>query len=410
VNNNFTQETVSKIDGSASRLQSLTKATQQGLPSEESEDWRYSDIDKLDLENIVPVASPPVMVDVPKVDFITDRAATIIVINGWIVDISIDQSWASKGLEISVSNESSLHLVVKQDYFQHLHHAFSPAVLGIKAPEGLHVDSPIVIINYLSDENAASFSNFEIVLAANSGLKIIEYQSSDSVGLSVPLVEASVGASANLDYLIIQDNDLGSNQIGRFHAIVESQATLNGGLACFGSTYARFFADVKLKGRGASGKFSSAYYGDADQIQDFRMYQHHMAKDTFSDLLFKGVLDDSAKSIYTGLIHIHPEGAGSNAYQTNKNIKLSDEAWAWSVPNLEIENNDVKCSHASTVSPVDLDQQFYLQSRGVPPELADKLIINGFFTDCISKFPIPQAHEKVKDLVKAKISKMVKNP
>ncbi len=103
------------------------------------------------------------------------------------------------------------------------------------------------------------------------------------------------------------------------------------------------------------------------------------------------------------MIHIHPDGAGSNAFQTNRNIKLSPDAWAWSVPNLEIENNDVRCSHASTVSPVDADQQFYLQARGVPPVAADRLIVAGFFDEVIERLPAADLRHEVRRLVAAKL-------
>jgi Fe-S cluster assembly protein SufD len=91
--------------------------------------------------------------------------------------------------------------------------------------------------------------------------------------------------------------------------------------------------------------------------------------------------------VYTGLIHIEKDARGARAFQTNRNLKLSSEAWADSVPNLDIENNDVKCSHASTVGPIDEEQRFYLESRGIPPEIADRLIVLGFFDEVIDKLP-----------------------
>ena len=99
---------------------------------------------------------------------------------------------------------------------------------------------------------------------------------------------------------------------------------------------------------------------------DFRTFQDHAAPDTTSELLFKGALAGHSRSVYTGLIRVRPDARGTEAFQTNRNLKLSEHAWAESVPNLEIENNDVKCSHASAVGPVDPEQRFYLESRGVP--------------------------------------------
>ena len=120
---------------------------------------------------------------------------------------------------------------------------------------------------------------------------------------------------------------------------------------------------------------------------DLRVTQTHAAPKTTSDLLFKGAVQDRARSVYTGLIHIEKDARGARAFQTNRNLKLSSEAWADSVPNLDIENNDVKCSHASTVGPIDEEQRFYLESRGIPPEIADRLIVLGFFDEVIDKLP-----------------------
>ena len=109
------------------------------------------------------------------------------------------------------------------------------------------------------------------------------------------------------------------------------------------------------------------YFGEADQMHDFRTIQVHEAPRTTSDLLFKGAVEGRARWVYTGLIQIGQEAKGANAFQTNRNLKLSDEAWAESVPNLDIKTNDVRCSHASAVGPIDDEQRFYLESRGVPP-------------------------------------------
>ncbi|MSX75013.1 MAG: hypothetical protein F2744_05065, partial [Actinobacteria bacterium] len=149
----------------------------------------------------------------------------------------------------------------------------------------------------------------------------------------------------------------------------------------------------------ASGNLSSAYFGDDHQMLDLRTFQEHQAADTTSKLLFKGAVADNSHSVYTGLIRIKPDARGSNAYQTNRNLKLSDTAWAESVPNLEIENNDVHCSHASTVGPVDEEQRFYVESRGVPSLVAERLIVAGFFDEVLDHFAVPALASAARDRV-----------
>jgi Fe-S cluster assembly protein SufD len=140
-------------------------------------------------------------------------------------------------------------------------------------------------------------------------------------------------------------------------------------------------------------------------MHDFRTKQEHIAPRTTSDLLFKGAVQDQAHSVYTGLIKIGHDAKGSIAFQTNRNLKLSDGAWAESVPNLEIDNNDVRCSHASAIGPIDSDQRFYLESRGVPPAVAERLIVLGFFDDVIGRLPVASVAERLRREVAGKLDR-----
>ncbi|MYJ34627.1 MAG: Fe-S cluster assembly protein SufD, partial [Acidimicrobiaceae bacterium] len=127
-----------------------------------------------------------------------------------------------------------------------------------------------------------------------------------------------------------------------------------------------------------------------------------------SNLLYKGAVGDSARSVYTGLIRVRPDARGTNAFQTNRNLKLSEDAWAESVPNLEIENNDVRCSHASAVGPVDPDQVFYLESRGVPTPVAERLIVAGFFDEVIDGLPVRAVEGAAREALALKLNQMLK--
>jgi Fe-S cluster assembly protein SufD len=110
--------------------------------------------------------------------------------------------------------------------------------------------------------------------------------------------------------------------------------------------------------------------------------------------------------VYTGLIKVSKDARGTNAFQTNRNVKLSDDAWAESVPNLEIETNDVRCSHASTVGPVDPEQRFYLESRGVPPTIADRLIVAGFFDEVVRQLPGEALVDEVSQRISEKLDRV----
>jgi Fe-S cluster assembly protein SufD len=187
---------------------------------------------------------------------------------------------------------------------------------------------------------------------------------------------------------------------------VESDATLTSVCAAFGGDYARQRTDCRLIGRGATGKLRAVYFGEAEQMLDFRTFQDHVAPDTTSNLLFKGAVAGHSRSVYTGMIKVRKEARGTNAFQTNRNIKLSDGAWAESVPNLEIENNDVRCSHASAVGPIDEDQRFYLESRGVPTPIAERLVVTGFFDEVLRHLPVIGVADTLRTLVAAKLDRL----
>jgi Fe-S cluster assembly protein SufD len=170
-----------------------------------------------------------------------------------------------------------------------------------------------------------------------------------------------------------------------------------------GGSYARVRTDSVLLGPGAESQLLSAYFGSGSQMHDLRTVQHHAAPQCRSDLLFKGVLANQARSTYSGLIRVEKGAKGTNAFQTNRNLVLSEGAQAYSVPNLEIEDNDVRCSHASAVGPVDESQLFYLESRGVPTHAAERLVALGFVDDVLERFPVPGLLAWLRDALVAKL-------
>jgi Fe-S cluster assembly protein SufD len=186
---------------------------------------------------------------------------------------------------------------------------------------------------------------------------------------------------------------------------VERDGDLVSQSVAFGGEYARVRTDSTLVGKGASSRLLAAYFGDGSQMHDFRTVQAHTGPKTVSDLLFKGAVANTSHSVYTGLIRIEKGAVGANAFQTNRNLVLDDGAHADSVPNLEIEESDVRCSHASAVGPIDEEQRFYLESRGVPPEVADRLITVGFLDEVLERTPVPSLLPWLRATLQAKLDR-----
>ncbi len=295
------------------------------------------------------------------------------------------------------------------DYFTVLNDAFAGCPILVDIPAGVTVDGVIAVRHYAAAPGAATFPRLVVRVGQHGSARVLDMQRSAGAALVVPVVELDVGQAARLGYVNLQQHDLRAWQIAAHTARVERDATLVAASVALGGGYARTRTDTRLAGRGASGDLLSVYFGSGDQILDFRTYQDHAAPDTTSNLLFKGAVGDSARSVYTGLIRVRPDARGTNAFQTNRNLKLSDDAWAESVPNLEIENNDVRCSHASAVGPVDPDQVFYLESRGVPTPVAERLIVAGFFDEVIDELPVRAVERAARDALALKLNQMLRS-
>jgi Fe-S cluster assembly protein SufD len=229
--------------------------------------------------------------------------------------------------------------------------------------------------------------------------------SGDVVSLAVPVVELDVADAARLSYVTVQE--LGSRvwQVAHQASRVDRDATLRWSAVALGGAYARVRTDSRLVGKGASSELLAVYFGERDQMHDFRTLQEHRAPNTRSELLFKGAVEDRARGVYSGLIRIDKEGQRSNAFQTNRNLVLSEGAHADSVPNLEIEANDVRCSHATAVGPIDDDQRYYVESRGIPPEVAERLIVLGFFGEVLARLPIAELELSLRAAVGEKLDR-----
>ena len=404
MNESFAPAVTDGLPPANDRLSAADAAQSLSVPDGSQEDWRYSPIAEYDLGELSPSLSRP---DAPSDLELIDElgyAARIVVVDGWVTAVDVQSEWVDKGLQIETADSHTIDVddVTKFDY---LHRAFSPETLRVSTPPGLVVSSPVLVDCRHSGGDVAAFPSIDIVVGESSDVTVVEKQTAGDRGFTVAQLTQAVGAAGNLRYVTIQDVSDQHVLISRLHANVGQQATLMGGYLSFGGKYARVRTDISLDGRGATGELVAAYYGDADQVLDYRTFQHHRARDTKTDLLFKGSVDDKSGSIYTGMIHIHPDGAGSNAVQTNRNIKLSEDAWAWSVPNLEIENSDVRCAHASTVNPIDDEQEFYLQARGVPPREADRLIVAGFFDDAINRIPVEAVRAQARELIASKLAR-----
>jgi Fe-S cluster assembly protein SufD len=338
---------------------------------------------------------------------IPGRAGRIVCVNGVVVEAQLDESLEAKGVVVAdlASHPEAAEWLgrcsdTSPDAFIHLHDAFLAGGAFIRVPDGVVLEGPIVVENVSEGDGLATFPHLVLSAGEDSEVSVLERFSSPSITgtprtagssgahLVVPVTELVVGDAARVSYLGMQDHGPAIWQIGLQRALLGRDSTLRTSAVALGGDYARLRAEAFLAGPGASSEMVAVYFANESQMLDFRTLQDHDAPHTTSDLLFKGAVVDTASSVYSGLVRLRKPAQRANAAQTNRNLVLSPGATAKSIPNLEIEANDVRCSHASAVGPIDDDQLYYLQSRGVPPEVAERLIVFGFFEDVIERLPI----------------------
>lgn len=362
----------------AKRLAAAEIAAAAAFPSPEEEVWRYSRIAELDLDRFT-------------------AARTVTEVHGAEGSAAEIDTVGAAGDADFVASAKGL--------FGALNEAFNTPVT-VRVPSGKTVTDPIVVTHHVDGEGLATFPRLVIDAAADSEVVVVErfVSAAGARSLVVPAVHVHAAQAARVRYVAI--NELGPAvwQIAAQQAIAERDATLLLGTVALGGDYARVRTDARLVGQGANARQIAIYFAGGTQMHDFRTLQDHAAPRTNSDLLFKGAVQDTAKSVYTGLIKIREDAKGSNAFQTNRNLTLSEGAWAESVPNLDIATNDVKCSHASTVGPVDVDQRYYLESRGVPPDVAEQLVVLGFFAEVLEQLPVGDLAEGLALQIAAKLA------
>jgi Fe-S cluster assembly protein SufD len=391
------------------------------MPTSEEEVWRYSRIDDLDLDDFAPVsgggaADSGAMTGVPGplrplLDATPARAALVVAGNGRVLHAEVRDDLAAKGVRAERIGEGDADALgaaidLAPDVFLAFNDAFLADPVIVRVPAGVAVDAPVVVAHVTEGDGRAVFPRLVVDAGPDSEVSVLEIQmSGPEPSLVVPVTEIAVGRAARVGHLTLQQLGLASWQLGLQVASVDAEASLRTTTVGFGGEYARLRTDCRMVGRGATGELDAVYFGEGDQTLDFRTFQDHIAPDCTSNLLFKGAVGGRSRSVYTGMIRVGKQARGTNAFQTNRNVKLSDGAWAESVPNLVIENNDVRCSHASAVGPIDEEQRFYLESRGVPTDDAERLIVTGFFDEVLGRAPVGSIVPLLRATVAAKFER-----
>ncbi len=398
------------------------------LPTTKLEEWRYTDLrKKLDLESLrVPEAAaapddPGAWPERLRQAMDEDQAASghLVIIDGHVVHADLDPGLAGRGVVLCSLHEGvAEHEALVREHlteavppedgkFPALNAALWADGVLLHVPKGVHLESPIRVTRWLSEAGAAYFSRVLIVADSGSQVSYVDEVLSDdfeSQTLTSTAVEVLARDGAQVQYVAVQRLGKGAFYQSVQRTLAGRDSTLDTLNVALGASVSRVDLNARLLGPGANSDMLGLYFGDGSQHFDFNTSQDHVTPNTASDLLYKGALDGSSRSVFRGIIRVHPGAQKTDAYQTNRNLLLSPKAHADSLPNLEIEADDVKCSHGATVGELDEDAKFYLMSRGLDRITAERLVVLGFLGEVLSRLPLGGVSEKVGRVIEQKLA------
>ena len=274
-------------------------------------------------------------------------------------------------------------------------------------PPGVHVEVPVEILYTLSGQNVAGFPRTLIIIEPGAEATVVQkFVGGDgAISLHAAGTEVFVKDGGRLHYISYQDFNPNVYDFTLKRARVGRDAEIDWVIGMFGSSFQRYDIECEMAGEGGT----SFMYGVcfAENQQQFGQFtkQHHRAGNTVSDLLFKNVLRDSAVTNYTGMIKVEKNANGTNAYQSNRNLVLSDKVKCDTRPILEIESNKLRCTHGATVGRLDEEQLFYLRARGLPEEQARHVLLEAFLEPVLARIQVEPVYQEFSELIHRKVSR-----
>ena len=371
------------------------------LPTTSDESWRFTNLKGFDPDSFTGdgadgVASAPGMLEL--------EAAGIVRVSGGGLEIER----APDGIRFEPLTEHPRlgELVGSDEKFAAHNAAMWEHGLLVQVPKGVVLEQPLYVRVINDVEDGSLFWRLLIDAEPESRFAVIEEYASTSpelAGYVNAAVEIFVGQGAKVEYVSVQNVSRETWHFGTHHARVDRDAELDWVAGGFGSKRGKIRIQNDLAGPGATSRVTGAYFADGSQHLDYDTFQEHIAPNTTSDFAFKGALRDTSSAVWRGMIRVEEDAQKTNAYQENRNLLLSRDAHADSIPGLEILANDVRCTHGATLGQVDRDQLFYLMARGLSRQEAERLIVRGFFQDVLDRIELEPVREALGAALEARI-------
>ena len=368
------------------------------LPSTSEEHWRFTDLRGFDPEAFTATGEPsfgPRLLDL-------DVAGAVRVNEGGIEILQAPEGIIFEPLAL----DHVARLIPDDDRFALQNLAEWQHGLLVHVPKGVELAKPLYVQVTSSVPGASLFWRMVVVADEGARFSLIEDLSSTSPDLeaySNSVVELFVGQGAKIEYVSLQNLSQQTYHFARQRARLERDSELDWVIGGFGSKLGKVWIENDLVGEGATSRVTGAYFADGKQHLDYDTFQEHVAPNTESDFAFKGALREEATAVWRGMIRVEEGAQKTNAYQENRNLLLSEQAHADSIPGLEIMANDVRCTHGATLGRIDRENLFYLMARGLSRAEAERLIVRGFFQDVLDRIELEPVREAFGAALEARI-------
>ncbi len=378
------------------------------MPSPKDENWKYVDLD-FDLGQMgLPDQVGGHLPEGPFLERLSNSSGKAVLVDGRLVEVRNDSSaWLGSAAEAWNGAPPPDLLTADTDKFAAAALAFSTDGIALRIPANRAVELPIVIDIQSTFPGTVTFPALTVAAEENSEATVVVlFRSPDGVpSVVAPNLQTTVGHGARLSVTTVGLMGTEGSTIMHHRSRIGRDATLRMGEIGLGGRLARIDLRTTLAESGGSVEVVGLYFGEMRQVLDYRLVVNHVGPSTSSDVFLKGGVQDQAQSIFTGLLRIEENANGTSAFETNRNLVLSDGAKANSVPNLEILCNDVICGHGSSVGPLETDPLYYLMSRGISRARAERVLVRGFFEEAIDRLPLDHLNEPARQAVNRRFAR-----
>ncbi len=388
-------------------------------PKRGDEIWRFSSIKQLDFSSFQKASASRVNELIKRSTGLASPAAKFIFVNDELVHAESNLPAGVTCLPLAEALVSHSDLVqthfMKQTTrlgsakFAALHEASLTNGLFVHVPDQIEVAGSIEVHHWIVGENTAIFPHTLIVTGTSAKVRVVDmFRSADETqpGLAIAINDLSVGKNSRLDYVAIQAFNEQTKVIQINETTAARDASATGFILNTGAQWARNESLSRLEGPGSRSNMLSVSIPSEHQEYDQRTFQHHVSEGAYSDLLYKNSLYDEARTIFSGLIFVDEAAHHTDAYQTCRNLLMSDTCESNSMPGLEINADQVKCSHGSTSSQVSDEEIFYLRARGIDSVNARQLIARGFSVDVVERIENDEVEALTLQFIDAKFAKI----